>query len=55
MEWKNLFAWIPEVKSPDEKKLSFNVKLKWTLIVLAAFFVLANVSLFGLASSALDR
>ncbi|OYT36401.1 preprotein translocase subunit SecY [Candidatus Pacearchaeota archaeon ex4484_71] len=55
MEWKNFFAWIPEVKSPDEKKLSFNVKLKWTLIVLAAFFILANVPLFGLSSSALDR
>jgi preprotein translocase subunit SecY len=55
MDWKNIFAWIPEVKKPEEKKLSFNVKLKWTIIVLAAFFILANVPLFGLSSSALER
>ena len=52
---KKIFNFIPEVKSPDEKKLSFKVKLKWTLIVLIAFFVLANISLFGLSNNALER
>jgi len=51
----NIFKNLPEVKGPLEKRLSFNVKLKWTLIVLAAFFVLANIPLFGLAKNALDR
>ena len=46
---------LPEVEKPSEKKLSFNVKLKWTLIILTAFFVLANIPLYGLAQSALDR
>ena len=46
---------LPEVKGPVEKKLSFNVKLKWTLIVLVSFFVLANIPLFGLAKNALER
>lgn len=46
---------LPEVRKPVEKKLSFNVKLKWTLIILVGFFVLANVSLYGLADSALSR
>jgi len=55
MKWENIFRLIPEVKKPEEKKLSFNVKLKWTIIVLASFFVLANVPLFGLAASALER
>lgn len=55
MDLKNIFSYIPEVKKPDEKKLGFNVKLKWTLIVLGAFFVLANISLFGLSKNALDR
>jgi preprotein translocase subunit SecY len=55
MDFRKLFQFIPEVKSPDEKKLSFNVKLKWTLIVLASFFVLANVPLFGLSSNSLER
>ncbi|MFH1307880.1 MAG: preprotein translocase subunit SecY [archaeon] len=46
---------LPEVKGPIEKKLSFNVKLKWTLIVLIAFFVLANVALYGLEANSLER
>jgi preprotein translocase subunit SecY len=46
---------LPEVTHPSEKKLSFNVKLKWTLIVLGAFFILANIPLYGLASNALSR
>ena len=55
MDLKNIFAFFPEVKSPEEKKLSFNVKLKWTLIVLVSFFVLANIPLFGLSSNALEQ
>lgn len=52
---EKIFSLIPEVKKPDEKKLSFNVKLKWTLIILGAFFVLANIPLFGLSVNALAR
>jgi len=55
MDFRKIFQFIPEVKSPEEKKLSFNVKLKWTLIVLIAFFVLTNIPLFGLSNNALDR
>jgi preprotein translocase subunit SecY len=46
---------LPEVKKPEEKKVSFGVKLKWTGIILLSFFVLANIPLYGLASSALSR
>ena len=46
---------LPEVKHPTEKKLSFNVKLKWTLIILGAFFILANISLYGLDTNSLAR
>ena len=52
---KNLFGFIPEIKKPEERKLGFNTKLKWTLIVLGAFFILANIPLFGLSSNALSR
>lgn len=55
MDFIGLFRFIPEVKNPEEKKLGFNVKLKWTLIVLGAFFILANIPLFGLSNNALDR
>lgn len=50
-----LFNYVPEVIKPEEKKVSFNVKLKWTLIILAAFFVLANIPLYGLSVNALER
>ena len=52
---KNIFSFIPEVKKPEEKKLSFGTKLKWTLVVLIAFFILANIPLFGLSANALAR
>ena len=55
MDLKNIFHNLPEVRHPTEKKLSFNTKLKWTLIILAAFFVLANVPLYGLAKNSLER
>ncbi len=55
MALKNLLHNLPEVKHPVEKKLSFNVKLKWTLIILAAFFVLANIPLYALAKNSLER
>ena len=55
MEFRNILHNLPEVKGPVEKKLSFNVKLKWTLIILAAFFILANIPLYGLAKNSLDR
>ena len=55
MDLHKLASFLPEVTKPVEKKLSFNVKLKWTLLVLAAFFILANVPLFGLAANALQR
>jgi len=52
---RKIFNYIPEVKKPDEKKLGFNVKLKWTLVILGAFFILANIPLFGLSNNALER
>jgi len=55
MDFRKIFSYIPEVSKPEEKKLGFNTKLKWTLIVLVLFFVLANIPLFGLSNNALDR
>jgi len=46
---------LPEVKGPTEKKVSFGVKFKWTLIILVAYFVLSNISLYGISESALSR
>jgi len=55
MALRDILHNLPEVRSPVEKKVSFNVKLKWTLIILVAFFVLSNIALFGIEASALSR
>jgi len=55
MNLRKIFNYIPEVTPPEEKKVGFNTKLKWTLIVLVLFFVLANIPLFGLSNNALER
>lgn len=46
---------LPEVEGPKQKRLSFNEKLKWTLIVLILFFVLGMIPLFGLVENALQQ
>ncbi|MFA4887131.1 MAG: preprotein translocase subunit SecY [Candidatus Nanoarchaeia archaeon] len=50
----NLLAFFPEVKKP-ELRLAFGEKLKWTLIVLVAFFILSVIPLIGLGSNALSQ
>jgi len=55
MEFRDLLKNLPEVISPTEKKLSFNIKLKWTVIILVSFFIMSNIALYGLANNALER
>ncbi|MEM4625278.1 MAG: preprotein translocase subunit SecY [Candidatus Pacearchaeota archaeon] len=55
MDLKNILKLLPEVSHPPEKKLSFGVKAKWTIIVLVLFFILANIPLYGLTNNALSR
>jgi preprotein translocase subunit SecY len=47
MAFSDILHNLPEVTPPTEKKLGFNVKLKWTLIILGAFFVMSNIALYG--------
>jgi len=46
---------LPEVKGPLQKRLPFKEKLKWTFIVLVAFFLLGIVPLYGLGENALSQ
>lgn len=50
-----LIANLPEVRGPEQRRLSFKEKLKWTLIVLVIFFVLGMIPLFGLGPNALEQ
>jgi len=47
MAFRDILHNLPEVKSPEEKKVSFNIKLKWTLMILGAFFIMSNIALYG--------
>lgn len=46
---------LPEVTGPQQRRLSFKEKLKWTGIILGLFFVLGLIPLFGLGQNALAR
>jgi preprotein translocase subunit SecY len=43
---------LPEVKKPTQKKVDFKEKLKWTLLTLAAFFILQTIPLLFLSTNA---
>ena len=47
MDLRKIFSYVPEVTKPEEKKVDFSVKLKWTLIILVAFFIMSNIALYG--------
>lgn len=46
---------IPEVARPTEKRLGFNEKIKWTLLILVLFFTLSMVPLWGLTTNELKQ
>ena len=50
---ERFLAVLPEVKGPLEKKRAFKTKLKWTLLILALFFILGVIPLYGLGANAL--
>lgn len=50
-----IISYIPEVTPPTQKKLSFNAKLKWTGIVLALYFLLGLIPIYGLESNVLAQ
>lgn len=54
MNLESILRFVPEVDSP-KRKLEFKEKVKWTIIVLVSFFVLANIPLFALAENVLEQ
>ncbi|MBR9679636.1 MAG: preprotein translocase subunit SecY [Candidatus Altiarchaeota archaeon] len=45
--------YIPEVREPI-KRLSFNDRLKWTVVVLVLYFILGNIPIYGLSAQSVD-
>jgi preprotein translocase subunit SecY len=46
---------LPEVESPKQKKLPFNERMKWTLVVLVLYFVLGMIPLWPLSPNTLSQ
>ncbi|UCD04276.1 MAG: preprotein translocase subunit SecY [Candidatus Woesearchaeota archaeon] len=55
MNWEKITSFLPEVRRPTQKRLSFKEKLKWTGLILLIFFVLSEIPLFGLGANALQQ
>ena len=53
--YRQLLEYIPEVKGPLRKHLSFKEKLTWTGLVLLIFFILSAVHIYGLGENALSQ
>ncbi len=53
--YAQLLQYIPEVKGPTKKHLSFKEKLLWTGIVLLAFFILGAIHIYGLGANGLSQ
>jgi preprotein translocase subunit SecY len=53
--WEDILMNLPEVKGPEQRRLSFKEKLKWTGVILVIFFVLGMLPLFGLGENALQQ
>ncbi len=51
----NIILNLPEVESPKQKRLPFNERLKWTLIVLVLFFILGMIPLWPLGENTLAQ
>lgn len=51
--WQTITQNLPEVKGPQQRRLSFKEKLKWTLVTLILFMVLSLIPLFGLGENEL--
>jgi preprotein translocase subunit SecY len=51
----NVLFNLPEVTGPQQRRLSFKEKLKWTGITLLLFFALGMIPMFGLGENALQQ
>jgi preprotein translocase subunit SecY len=51
----NILFNLPEVTGPQQRRLGFKEKLKWTGIILCLFFALQMIPLFGLGENALQQ
>jgi preprotein translocase subunit SecY len=49
-----IFSLLPQVRSPTYR-VPFKEKLKWTGVILILYFILTQVALFGLSSTAVDQ
>ncbi|MBL7160041.1 MAG: preprotein translocase subunit SecY [Candidatus Aenigmarchaeota archaeon] len=54
VDWVSIAGFLPSVTKP-ERRLTLNQKLKWTILILLAFFLLGSITCWGVDSSAVAR
>ncbi len=54
LNFVGISQYLPSITKPIEK-LSFNQKLKWTLIVLVLYFILGSITVYGVNENAVLR
>ncbi len=52
---ETITSYLPEVQPPKQKRLSFNIKLKWTLLILLLYYIMGMVPLYGLSPQSLSQ
>src|SRR3989338_9752050 len=52
---ERIAQFLPEVKGPQQRRLSFKEKMKWTLITLILFLILSLIPLFCLGANELQQ
>ncbi len=54
MNYRDLLSIVPGVEGP-KKRLNFNDKLKWTAIIVIVYFVMGNITVWGVSPVGLER
>ncbi|MFP4116638.1 MAG: preprotein translocase subunit SecY [Candidatus Aenigmatarchaeota archaeon] len=54
MNYRDLLSIVPGVEDP-KKRLNFNDKLKWTGIIIIVYFIMGNITVWGVSPVGLER
>ncbi len=54
MNYRDLLSIVPGVEGP-KKRLNFNSKLKWTGIIVIVYFIMGNITVWGVSPVGLER
>lgn len=54
MNYRDILSVVPGIEGP-KKRLNFNDKLKWTGIIIIIYFIMGNITVWGVSPAGLER